>query len=599
MNMKTHLILLSLLLCITLSAQQLKPGFDKEEYRDLMHISARTTANPNYFKDFPESTSFKMLYQSEAIGLDNLWDLWKNDKQVAVISIRGTTLKPESWLANFYAAMVPAKGSLKLNDDEIFNYQLAKNPKAAVHIGWLVSTAFLSKEIVPKIDSLYKTGTKEFLIMGHSQGGAIAYLMTSYLYNLQQLGQLPIDIKFKTYCSAAPKPGNLYYAYEYEAMTQGGWAYNVVNAADWVPEVPMSIQTLKDFNNVNPFTNAKEMIKKQKFPKNLVLKYVYNQLDKPTSKAQRNYEKYLGGVASKIIKENISGFDVPLYYSSNHYVRTGATIVLQPDDEYALKFPEAENDLFPHHLHAQYLMLLDKLPAANQGEGIKGTIYTPSAEEIAKAEANTKPITPKRVFLHSMLGVQLPQFKALNTDLVSNDFMKLGGVYFSRGGGFYTIFPAVKLASLFNYSTYSGNKTEGGNTNSLRGTAAGTSLGLVLLNNTKHQLIPFGGIVYSWFGVRLSKNNTTGQTFSNYLSNGLNQQHIGTQGFTGNVGLHYAMTPFKNRTLGRNTNIGLRAGYYIPFGKNTNWKTNNLPLSGGPKINAQGLYCNLIFGIEL
>ena len=276
MNMKTHLILLSLLLCITLSAQQLKPGFDKEEYRDLMHISARTTANPNYFKDFPESTSFKMLYQSEAIGLDNLWDLWKNDKQVAVISIRGTTLKPESWLANFYAAMVPAKGSLKLNDDEIFNYQLAKNPKAAVHIGWLVSTAFLSKEIVPKIDSLYKTGTKEFLIMGHSQGGAIAYLMTSYLYNLQQLGQLPIDIKFKTYCSAAPKPGNLYYAYEYEAMTQGGWAYNVVNAADWVPEVPMSIQTLKDFNNVNPFTNAKEMIKKQKFPKNLVLKYVYN-----------------------------------------------------------------------------------------------------------------------------------------------------------------------------------------------------------------------------------------------------------------------------------------------------------------------------------
>ncbi|HOY14057.1 MAG TPA: hypothetical protein PLY70_13000 [Saprospiraceae bacterium] len=135
--MKTYLILLSLLLCITSSAQQLKPGFDKEEYRDLMHISARTTANPNYFKDFPESTSFKMLYQSEAIGLDNLWDLWTNDKQVSVISIRGTTLKPESWLANFYAAMVPAKGSLKLNDDEIFNYQLAKESQSSC-AHWLV-----------------------------------------------------------------------------------------------------------------------------------------------------------------------------------------------------------------------------------------------------------------------------------------------------------------------------------------------------------------------------------------------------------------------------------------------------------------------------
>lgn len=89
--------------------------------------------------------------------------------------MRGTTEKPESWLANFYAAMVPAKGEIKLNDTEIFRYQLATNPKAAVHIGWLLGMAYLSKEIAPKIDSLCKTGIKEFLIMGHSQGGAISF----------------------------------------------------------------------------------------------------------------------------------------------------------------------------------------------------------------------------------------------------------------------------------------------------------------------------------------------------------------------------------------------------------------------------------------
>lgn len=185
------------------------------------------------------------------------------------------------------------------------------------------------------------------------------FLLTAYLNNLQVLNQLPSDIRFKTYCSAGPKPGNLYFAYEYEAMTQGGWAYNVVNAADWVPESPMTIQTLNDFNNTNPFINAKLIIKKQKFPKNLALKYVFNQLDKPTKKAQANYEKYLGQMTSKIIKKNIKGFTSPLYHSSNHYVRTGAIIVLMPDEEYFKLFPDDPKTIFVHHFHKPYLHLLD------------------------------------------------------------------------------------------------------------------------------------------------------------------------------------------------------------------------------------------------
>jgi hypothetical protein len=580
-------------------AQQLKPGFDKNEYKELMLISARTTADSNYYKDFPEPSNFKMIYQSQPIGLDNLWDLWTNEKNVAVISIRGTTEKPESWLSNFYAAMVPATGELQLNDKEVFKYKLATNPKAAVHVGWLLSMAYLSKEIVPKINEQYQRGTKEFLIMGHSQGGAISFLLTSYLYNLQQLDQLPKDIRFKTYCSAGPKPGNLYYAYEYEAMTQGGWAYNVVNSADWVPEMPISIQTLKDFNNVNPFTNAKVLIQKQKFPKNLVLKHVYNQLDKPTKKAQKNYEKYLGEMTSKIIKQNINGFNPPLYYSSNHYVRTGSTIVLLPDDEYFKQFPDDASKLFPHHFHAQYLVLLDKLTDVNRTDKVASVIYTPSPDEIIKAKANIKTITPKKVFVHSMLGIQVPEFNPLNTELENNGFMKLDKVYFSRGGGLYTIFPKAHIATLFNYTTYSSDKTEGSNTNSVRGTTVGTSLGVVLLNNPKYQLIPFGGIVYSWFGVRLSKNNNSNQTFNDYLGGGLNQQHIATKGYQGNIGLHFSTTPFANKKFGKTLNFGLRSGYYIPLDKTTKWTTNNIKLEGGPSVNSQGFYCNFIFGIAL
>jgi hypothetical protein len=348
--------------CINSVAQQLLPGFNKGEYIELMKLSARTTASPAYYNTMPAPERFTMLYQSPVIGLDNLWDLWMDKNKVAVISIRGTTAKPESWLGNFYAAMVPAKGALQLGENDVFTYQLAENPRAAVHVGWLVSAAFLSKDMLPKIDSCYKAGVKNMIVMGHSQGGAIAFLLTAYLNSLQQQNILPADIRFKTYCSAAPKPGNVYFAYEYEAMTQAGWAYNVVNAADWVPETPMSIQTTDDYNITNPFVNAKDMIKKQKFPKNIALKHVYNRLDKPTKAARKRYQNYLGKMVAKAVKKQVPGFMPPAYYNSNHYVRTGNTIVLLPDADYFKLFPESRNNFFAHHFHPPYLYLAEKLP---------------------------------------------------------------------------------------------------------------------------------------------------------------------------------------------------------------------------------------------
>lgn len=342
-------------------SQILKPGFDKNEYRELMYVSTRTTAHPDYYQKFPEPADFKMVYQSQPMGFDNLWDLWISEDKRAVISIRGTTSKSESWLANFYAAMVPAKGTLQLPGKEEFQYELASSPKAAVHVGWLLGTAYLSSEIIPQIHAQYQQGIKDFIIFGHSQGGAISYLITAHLYSLQRKNELPADIRFKTYCSAAPKPGNLYFAYEYEATTYGGWAFNVVNAADWVPETPISIQTANDFADSNPFVNAKSAIKQQKFPKNIVLRHVYNQLDKPTKKAQKKYERYLGKMTSKMIKGTIEGYVTPEFYKSNHYVRTGSTIVLLPDQDYYNIYPNESPDFLIHHFHPPYLYLLEKL----------------------------------------------------------------------------------------------------------------------------------------------------------------------------------------------------------------------------------------------
>lgn len=302
-----------------------------------------------------------MLYRSPVMGLDNVWELWKNTDNIGVISVRGSTAKTESWLANFYAASIPAKGTLNLSKTNHFDYELAQNPKAAIHTGWLVSTAFIMQDLVPKIDSCYKDGIKDFLITGHSQGGAISYLITAYLYNLQKRGTIPTDIRFKTYCSAAPKPGNLFFAYDYELMTAGGWAFNVINARDWVPEMALTVQTVDDFNNVNPFAFFKESIKKQSFPKNLALRYFYNKLDRPARKTQRNYQKYLGKKIAGYVHKYLPEFEAPIYFKTSNYVRTGTTIVLPETGDYTVKYPDNKEKFMTHHQPEAYLYLAERM----------------------------------------------------------------------------------------------------------------------------------------------------------------------------------------------------------------------------------------------
>ncbi|GAB4041882.1 hypothetical protein GCM10028774_51660 [Spirosoma jeollabukense] len=362
MLMKYFMTVIALLLLpFALVGQKLKPGFDKAEYIELLKVSARF-GDSTYINAFPAPRQFKFIYRSPIVGLENVWDLWADNQGVAVISLRGTTKSSVSWLGNFYAAMVPAKGEIQLSDTEKFTYELATSPRAAVHVGWLVTMAFLAKDILPKIDSCYKAGIKDMLIMGHSQGGAIAFLLTSHLKNLQKQARIPTDIRFKTYCSAGPKPGNLPYAYEYEAATQGGWGYNVVNSADWVPEVPLTVQTVNDFNPTNPFTGAPAMIKKQKLLNRIALKYAYNSLSKPALKAQKNYQQYLGKLASKTVSKNLNGYVPPDYYNSSDYVRTGSTIVLLGDSDYFKKYPDSKENVFIHHFHPPYLYLAEKLP---------------------------------------------------------------------------------------------------------------------------------------------------------------------------------------------------------------------------------------------
>lgn len=353
------IILVGLTVSDSLAQVRLTPGFEKEEFLELLKISSRQ-GDSLYNPDLPAPEKFEMIYRSESMGFDNRWDLWTSNDNLACISIRGTTIKQVSWLDNFYAAMVPSKGSLKISDTFVFDYHLSNDPRSAVHTGWLISTAFLARDIIPKLDSLYQHGFKEFLIMGHSQGGAIAYLLTSHILNKQALGLLPPDIRIKTYCSAAPKPGNLYYAYDFENQTKGGWALTVVNAADWVPQAPFSVQTVTDFVRVSPFTHAKASIKKQPLLKRIVLNKVYNSLVNPTKKANRKFQKHLGENLEIFVKKVFPDFESPGYVNTNNYVRTGQQIVLYPDLEYYNSFPQDERKIWTNHMFESYLYLTSR-----------------------------------------------------------------------------------------------------------------------------------------------------------------------------------------------------------------------------------------------
>lgn len=346
-------IILLLFLASGLMAQ-LKPGFEINEYLGTIRRSARQV-DSNFRKNVPPETEFSRVYRSPIMGLDNKYDIWLNkDKSIMALNLRGTMDEKDSWLENFYSAMIPATGSLQLTDSFTFNYRFAADPRAAVHVGWAIGIGSLAPDIKDKVLHFYGIGVHQLIIEGHSQGGALAFLLTSYLRYLQIDGVLPKDLIIKTYCSAGPKPGNEFFAYDYDFITRGGWAFNVVNARDWVPETPATVQTVKDFNKISPFTNVQKMAKGHGIGLRLAAGYVYKRISNPAFKTRKRYANYLGKIAYKQVKHYIPQLKKPKYVKSFNFVRAGVPIILEPDEEYYKNYPDTGDNIFRHHLFGPY-----------------------------------------------------------------------------------------------------------------------------------------------------------------------------------------------------------------------------------------------------
>ena len=350
--------ILSILICSGSNAQTLKPGFDADEYigvlqRSSLHVDKQFQGN------LPKEMNFDRIYISPKMGLHNKWDLWlSKDKTTIAINLRGTTSDVDNWLENFYTAMIPATGSLALDGKTQFNYKFANDPKAMVHVGWSVGICSLIPDIMEKINLWYGKGVKQIIIEGHSQGGALAFLLSAYVYYQVADGKLPKDLVVKTYCSAPPKPGNLYFAYDFDFCHRGGWAQAVVNEADWVPEMPFSVQTVSDII-MNPFALTNKTMSK-----NLIVrwytKHIYKSLDRHTRSAQKKFEKFLGKVIYKQVKKYMKEFRQPEYGGSCNYARAGNPVVLEPDAAYYERFPDTGSNIFRNHLFEPYYYLVNK-----------------------------------------------------------------------------------------------------------------------------------------------------------------------------------------------------------------------------------------------
>jgi hypothetical protein len=355
--MRIFILFTFFIVSISAKAQSFQSGFSIDEYRDLLSITDELNTFDTANSRLPVRSDYEKVYDSPEVGLKNKWTFWKRKDSVGVICIRGTVPSPVSWMANFYAAMIPAEGYLQVNDSTNFVYKLAADKKSTVHVGWTTSLAHMAPGIAEQVRKAYAEGIKKFFITGHSQGGAIAFLVRSYL---EYLPGMPTDIQYKTYCSAAPKPGNMFYSYDVDFISRGGWIFRIINAADWVPEVPFSIQRLSDMNAPNPFNGIDKSLKSQPFLVRTFVKSKYNTLNRKTRKAERAYTKNLGKFMFGQVKKHLPQMKEPVYVESQQYMTAGVPIILMPDTAYHSRYPFTGKNIFVHHAPKPYMELANQ-----------------------------------------------------------------------------------------------------------------------------------------------------------------------------------------------------------------------------------------------
>jgi hypothetical protein len=310
------------------------PGFSAQECEAILKLNRAflDTALDSKFERLADG--YEIYHRTPSLGLDNRADIWIRKDSTAVITLRGTTADMGSILEDFYCAMVPAKGVVKTAKDRSFEYILASDERSAVHAGFLIGFAYLAEYLEPQIKQLHDDGYRKFIIGGHSQGGALCYYFSAWLMQMKKRSVYP-DISVKTYASAAPKMGNMYFAYDYDNAHLSQWSFSIVNTADPVPEMPFTTQQVDiDMNEPNPILNLMKRFDELPFFKRIMLKSAFNKMKKNAKKSSDAYQKYLGNYVGRFIYNLLPDLQLPGAVGSTYFVRPGVPIILAVNEKY-------------------------------------------------------------------------------------------------------------------------------------------------------------------------------------------------------------------------------------------------------------------------
>lgn len=251
---------------------ELTPGFNISEAIELLEIcsklnNTRVTGDPDkvgtetiQLPTVPSPGQWEPVYAMPATSPPdhNYFEIWhsKTIPHRYALGIRGTTHAKGSIFEDVRALAIPAtdpNGNTHIRRP----YKFAADPRATIHIGFSLGLMSILDDIVTQMEKCCRNGASEWFITGHSQGAAVATLCRSYL-EYQPLNT-EHALTYKTYVFAQPKPGDTYYGYDFEHLTYDrnrcqSLAFRVTNTYDWVPEVPLSIQRLKDLSQPNILT---------------------------------------------------------------------------------------------------------------------------------------------------------------------------------------------------------------------------------------------------------------------------------------------------------------------------------------------------------
>jgi hypothetical protein len=332
MTFRTKHIFLPLLVTLTFSLNaQVEPGFNSEEAIDLIKI-----CNSETFRDLYGShdeiipDDYDLFYESTPNIMDNMFQVYKKG-EIGIIHFRGSTSHPNSWIENIYSAMIPAKGEMTIYKEER-EYVFAQTDSAGVHSGFVLGVTLMIENVISQIERLNSEGVYDFIITGHSQGGALAILTHAYLENAKK--EIKKRNTFKMYAFANPMVGNTEFVSEYnERFVDNEMAFRIINPKDIVPSMPISYRdgSLVSKKDLVSWITGEKVFNYKELGIEFIIRQFKGGLTAYINKSNQLIDKVISKQTGEII--------LPKYMNDIQYVSIGNLHELEP-----FKYPKIVKD---------------------------------------------------------------------------------------------------------------------------------------------------------------------------------------------------------------------------------------------------------------